>query len=323
MNSDGAAIDRLQSRLREASAAALEGLDFADLSVLDAEMPELRAMAAAGTGLEAAEDDRILAAVRAYQHTGVVDNIGQVRSLCYGCTRVVDSKRLIEHPEHFAGLLQSVERYRFNVRPYRRCYRGLLNAYFSYDPDASTAADDGRRSWRDLRTYLQRRRNSIETPGFDPEWVTALLEHRNLLTEDPAARYGMGALGGNAAAFDAIRERLGIGDDSWLMRRLAQAQLDAALALTDAHFKAVVVRLLVSFAKHPVILDRGLAKVLDRYAASATTEVHARLRDFAVKHWGNPTSPVNAARWSGVRAGVGEMVAAWLKMDTASSPGER
>ncbi len=307
------AIERLERTLRAANDAALGELLLGDFAGLEDELPELEALAGRGTGLATVEDERIAAALRSYQQTGAVDSIGDTRLLCYGCIRVVDSKRLIEEPGRFTGLLASVDRYRFHARPFRRCYRGLLNAYFSYDPAGVSSNDDGRRGWLELRAYLQRRRNSIETPGFDPEWVSALLEHRNLLMDDPAARYGMAALGGNHAAFDAIRKRLGIGDDSWLTRDLALAQLDAAVALTDQHFKSVVVRLLVLFARHPVIRDPGLAQVIDRYAKSGTPDVHPRLRDFALKHWGDPASPLNAASWSRVHEASREMVAAWLK----------
>ena len=123
----------------------------------------------------------------------------------------------------------------------------------------------------------------------------------------------MATLGGNYSAFDAIRARLGIPEDAWLVRRLVLAQVEAAVELPDPHFKAVVVRLLVSFAKYPEVRDHGLRKVIDRYAASSSTEVHARLRDFAVMHWGNPTSPLSAPRWSGVRPASREMMTSWMK----------
>jgi hypothetical protein len=123
----------------------------------------------------------------------------------------------------------------------------------------------------------------------------------------------MAALMQNSAAFDAIRARLDVPEDSWLVRRLVLAQVDAALGLADQHFKSVVIRLLVQLAKHPAIRDAGLCKVIDRYAASATREAHARLRDFAVMHWGDPRLASSSAAWSCVRPGAREMVAGWLR----------
>jgi hypothetical protein len=142
--------------------------------------------------------------------------------------------------------------------------------------------------------------------------VTTLLENRNLLTRDPTSRYGMAALRGNYASFDMVRSRLGIADESWVMRRLALSMLEAAMQLTDANFKAAVVRLLVIFAKYPLMLDYGLARVIDRYAASDATEAHGRLREFAVLNWGDPRVPANAAHWTGVKPEAREMIAGWL-----------
>jgi hypothetical protein len=77
----------------------------------------------------------------------------------------------------------------------------------------------------------------------------------------------------------------------------------------------VVVRLLVLFARHPLLLDYGLGKVIDRYAASSSTEPHARLRDFAVRNWGDPRRSSNAPHWKGVKPEARDMVAGWMKAD--------
>jgi hypothetical protein len=256
---------------------------------------------------------QVASAVRAFQQTGAVESIGQARLLCYGCTVEVDAARLIERPQRFSKLLEYVDRYHLIPRPFRRCYRALLAAYFGYDPEDARATDEGRESWRNLRAFLDRRKNWLETAGAAPAWVRVLLDNRNLLTQEPTARYAMATLGGNTAAFDATRVRLCIADDAWLARRLVMAQVHAAVELTDAHFRSVVVRLLVAFAKHPQVLDHGLRRIVDRYAASSTPEVHARLRDFALMHWGDPTLPAYAARWSAVQPASRAMIASWIK----------
>ena len=305
------ALDQLQHALREANTAALADLDVSDTSILEAELPQLVAWAAMGTGLEVLDDATVDAAVRAYRASGTLDGIGHARLVCYGCVRAIDGAILIEEPERMKALIEYVDRFRFFPRPFRRCYRALLHAYFAYDPEAELS-EQGRKGWQEIWTFLVRRRNVLETPGSDPDWVTALLEHRNVLTSDPTSRYGMAALRGNYAAVESLRARLGIPDGSWLMRRLARSVLEAALQLTDDHFKPVVVRLLVLFAKHPLMLDYGLSRVLDRYAASATTEVNARLREVAVLNWGDPRVAENLPHWSGVTPQAREMVAGWL-----------
>jgi hypothetical protein len=313
------ALEHLESSLREANAAALGALVVSELSILEDELPRLRVWAGAGTGMEALPVDHLAPAVRAFRESGTLKGIGHARLVCYGCTSEIDSKKLIEEPARIAALLEYVDRYRYFPRPFRRCYRALLDAYFAYDPDES-GSEEGREGWREVWVFLERRKNLLETPGSDPEWVSALLENRNVLTRDPTSRYGMAALRGNYTAFDAMRARLGIADESWLMRRLVLSELEAALQLGDEHFKSVVVRLLVLFARHPLLLDYGLGKVIDRYAASSSTEPHARLRDFAVRNWGDPRRPSNAPHWKGVKPEAREMVAGWMKAEVG--PGQ-
>lgn len=304
-------LNNLSRKLEEANAAALADLDVRDTSILEAEQPHLQKWAGGGAGIEEVTDDEVAAAVKAYRRDGTLDGVGQARLVCYGCAREIDGARLIEEPERMKGLLEYVDRYRYFVRPFRRCYRALLHAYFTYDPEAELS-EKGKRGWQELWVFLERRKNLLETPGSDPPWVTALLEHRNLLTRDPTSRYGMQALRGNFGVFDTVRERLGIPEDSWLVRRLVFSITEAALQLPDQHFKQAVVRLLVLFAKQPLMLDYGLARVIDRYAASKTKEVHARLREVAVLNWGDPRDAANLPHWKGVKPEAREMVAGWL-----------
>lgn len=305
------AIDVLDASLRTANEAALRDLDVRDTAIIEDEIAHLQKWGGGGTGLEEIAEDEVDAAVRSYRSTGALEGIRHARAVCYGCIREIDGVRLIEEPALFKGLLDFVDRFRYFVRPFRRCYRALLQAYFEYDPEAE-ASDAGRKGWQELWVFIERRKNLLETPGSDPEWLTALLEHRNLLTRDPTSRYGMAALRGNYGAFEAVRVRLGIGEDTWIARRLVLSVLQAALQLPEANFKSVVVRLLVLFAKHPLMLDYGIARVIDRYAASATREVHARLREFAVLNWGDPRVPSNLQHWSAVTPAAREMIAGWL-----------
>ncbi len=309
------AIERLKWTLHTVTESGLATLDFGDFSGLEAEMALLTAFARSGNGLELLDDDEIAAAVRAFVGSGALETISQARLVCYGCTRVLDGTKLIESAPRFAALLEFVDRYHLSSPAFRRCYRALLDAYFHYDADDPRASDEGRQDWRALRAFLERRKSWLETPRSNPAWVSALLDNRNLLTPTPVARYGMATLGGNAAAFEAVRAQLAITDESWVLRRLVLAQVDAAVELPDARFGSVVVRLLVAFAKYPQVRDAGLRKVIDRYAASSSPQLHARLRDYAVTQWGNPASPLNAPRWSAVRPASRELIASWMKAE--------
>ena len=306
------AIDRLKRALEQITQFRLEGLALADYSRLERDAPHLIAFAGGGDGLERPDADAIAGAVRTYRKQGRVQNIAHARLLCYGSTAELDAEKLIESPR-FAQLLKYVDRYHLNPRPFRRCYRGLLDAYFVYDPEDARASDQGTQSWRTLRTFLERRKNWLETASVAPAWVSVLLDHRNLLTPEPVTRYAMATLEGNYAAFDALRARLTIAEDSWLARRLAMAQVQAAIELTDAHFKSAIERLLVSFAKHPQVRDQGLRIVIDRYALSAAPSVYAPLRDFAVMHWGQPAQPLHTSRWGALSERARKMMLSWLK----------
>ena len=89
--------------------------------------------------------------------------------------------------------------------------------------------------------------------------------------------------------------------------------MQAAIELTDAHFKSAIERLSVSFAKHPQVLDQGLRIVIDRYALSAAPSVYAPLRDFAVMYWGQPAQPLHTSRWGALSERAREMMLSWLK----------
>jgi hypothetical protein len=311
------AIDRLRRTLTEVTQAGLAGLRLEDDSGLKHDAPHLIAFAGGGDGLERPDTVCVASAVRAYRKTGRVESIAQARLLCYGCTLEVDTSRLIES-RHFSQLLDYVDRYHLIARPFRRCYRALLDAYFVYDPEDAHAIDQGRQSWRTLRTFLDRRKNWLQTAKAAPVWVSVLLDHRNLLTAEPVMRYAMATLEGNYAAFDALRTRLAIADDAWLAPRLALAQVHAAVELTDDHFKSVIERLSASLAQHPQVRDHGLRIVIERYAASAGVDVHPRLRDLALMHWGQPARSPQGSHWEKMNKPAREMMLSWLEGSQAS-----
>jgi hypothetical protein len=131
--------------------------------------------------------------------------------VCYGCTEAFGDRgyRLIEDPQRFPKLLDCVDEYRKESRPFRRCYRGLLHGYFSFDPDHENTRPSGKRNWEILRVYLHARLNNITAPGINPEWVIGIQKHCNLLTEDPCRPYGMNALQGRGDSGGHLRSKAG------------------------------------------------------------------------------------------------------------------
>lgn len=62
-----------------------------------------------------------------------------------------------------------------------------------------------------LRTYLRESIDSIRAPGIEPEWVSAIQEHRNLLSESPCERCGRQLLQGDDSLFEEVKRRLDVG----------------------------------------------------------------------------------------------------------------
>lgn len=311
------AIDILEKNLQRLNQTALANICSGDISPLQKEFSKLKKWIGDGAGSNALSEDRIIAALGTFYTNLKFDGLAQARLVCFGCTQTFGPKRnrLIEDRQRFMQLLDYVDKLHDRPRPFRKCYRGLLNAYFSYDPDSSDSTPEGRQSWEGLREFLNNRKECTETPDFNPEWVTALFEHCNLLTKNPCQPYGLASLDGDRSAFNDIRDRLEISDDSWLIRHLVDAQVDAAIALPDTKFKPVIDRLLKLISEHELLADAALSKLINRYAECEIKDIHSGLRDFSVAHWKNPWLPSNAARWGSVRSNAKEMVASWLKLE--------
>ena len=235
---------------------------------------------------------------------------------CYGCADAVLSAtyRLLEDDIRFPKLLASIGDYRLQPRSFRPCYHGLLNAYFGYDGD-QTASPSGRENWRRLRAYLRDSADSLAASGVQPTWVAALGANQQLLDDDPVASTGLQFWKEERkSSRNCVRRWISVGI-SWLVRRLVLGQIDAALAKADANFQQMLPKLLELLVKNPLVVDAGLAGILDRYRVCRNPEEHPGLRDYSVAQWGNPWLTANSAKWSLVGRDAREMVVGWLKRD--------
>lgn len=266
--------------------------------------------------------DRIQEALGYFYRTLRFDNPATARLVCFGCTEPFGIRedrlrkdRLIEDRERFPKLLDCTDQYRRAPLVFRRCYRGLLSGYFSYDPEHESSHPVGRQNWATLRDYLRDRLRNVETPGVALDWVDAIRDHKNLLTDRPCERYGLSALRGNDQLFQDLSTRLDIADASWLINKWFLAQIQAAVGQADGNFKELIDPVLHLLDDHPLLLNRGLARVLTRYRECKATDAHPALRDFAVAQWGNPWLALNNAKWGSVDTSTQKMVAAWLKLE--------
>jgi hypothetical protein len=261
--------------------------------------------------------DLLREAVRTFWDSLKVDSLRDGRLVSFGLCLPLSEKGpcLLEDTMRFSALLDGIDHWLSEPRRYRRCYHGLVTNYFSYDGLASDGSETGKANWTRLRGYLGDRSERISTSGVNPDWVSCVLEHPQLFSDLPCSPFAADLLRGDTAKVEDLCSKLGIGGASWFMRELVLAQIAMASERVDSEFAHLVLQLLALLAPRPVLRDRGLILLLDRYARIATPLLDADLRDCAVTWWGNPWLTSNKMRWGGVTPAAREMVAGWLKLE--------
>jgi EH signature protein len=304
-------------KLKEAIVRAL-GVTLEAPSVSPAFAEELRMLTKylKGVGGDLPARNRLREAVQYFRVNGDLPSLPIARAVCFGAAERFSSVEgpVIEETDQFPRLLTLVDNFKSEAKRFRRCYRGLLHAYISYDGENPNTCETGRGNWLRLRDYLHEGRPSIDAGGWQPEWAECITQHANLLTKDPASRYASALLRGDTAAVDEIKTRLEVGDDSWLMRRLVVAQIMVACRESDATFKTTVHALLKLLYGHELLEDEGLALILNRYASIPLPAVHAELRDYAVERWGNPWLDSHSAKWTLASEKSRALVTGWFKL---------
>lgn len=242
-----------------------------------------------------------------------LNNPRETRLVCWGSATPfgIDESLLIEDDRLFKRLLTSVENYSSDPKAFRRCYRGLLSAYFGYDPESTEATETGRNNWELLRFFLEKRLSQIKIPGLsEHDWINAIIEHRNLLSENPCERYGKGFLTGEQAEID-------ISASAWVSRAIFKARFSAAIVCDDDEFRGYLPRLMkmLEDRRYKRFLDKGLAMILDRYSVSGLEEIYPELRDFSVRHWKNPWITSEDSKWSLVSDAAVTMVSKWIRLN--------
>lgn len=256
--------------------------------------------------------DRIIDAARAFAKTGRLEDCKQARFVAWSPLLLYAQgvPCFIEDEDLFPQLIAEIDNLKGDLRCFRRCWRGLLHAYFAYEPNGL-----GRANWITLRDYLNSSVSLLSGTGFVADWVAFITDHRNLLTDDPTRRYGDDIVDGNGEIVDQLREALGEGDQSWLSASFFNAQVRAISDRDDQGFKAKLPFAIELLQKHQLLADGALAELLDRYHRCGTPEVNVDLRDYASTKWGPPWLDMNAAKWGRVSDDVRRMVEGWLKLD--------
>lgn len=304
------ALVKLQARLRTVNQVALSKLRPGDSLQMENERALLQAKIKGSSQLDELPPATIEGALRAYQQNKYLKGLRQIRLVCYGCTQAIGSEswRLIEDREYFEKLLNYVDHYRDRRRTFRKLYRALLNAYFTYDPELPGIGLSGRGNWETLRTFLAKHLDSFVINEFTPDWLATLISYPDLLGEHPE----LSVKQGDAQALDEVCKRLELDAGSWLVRQLVMAQFMAVQHMSDAAFKDEIDSLLLLLHDYPLYAAAGLKVLLDRYAGCEERGVHAQLRDFAVGLWGNPWLPDTVHQWQ-CGESARAMLVHWLK----------
>ncbi len=257
----------------------------------------------------------IAVSVIAYLKTGYFLGFREMKYVCFGISSEygMPRTRIIEHESLFLKLLAQVEAIAQEPRKFRRCYQGLLKGYLRY-PGPQTTNLTGRNNWLALRDFLANHCTSLKNHKPPVEWAQALYEHRNLLADQPCEPYGKALLAGDTSAVDELKNRLGIDDDTWVMNELILAQVLAATTLKDHEFVPHVTRLVQLLEGHPLLITKGLAALIMRYAKCQEHPEHWLLREVALREWKSPWLEANKALW---HAHIGEpatdMMSLWMK----------
>lgn len=308
------ALDSLFSGLRAVNVKSLDEMRFGDDAIrkIQAEAKKINSWLSNISNTKPPEK-MIRDAVFAFRSTLRLRDSRETRFVCWGAaTRFgKDEYLLMESEGLFKRLLTSVDNYSSDPKAFRRCFRGLLSSYFGYDPDSADATESGRNNWELLRFFLEKKINMINTPGLSGhDWVNAITEHRNLLSDTPCERYGKGFLSGEQADLD-------ISASTWVSRAIFNARFSAAVSCDDEEFVSYLPRLMkmLEDRRYARFMDKGLSMLLDRYSGGRQMPVHHELRDFIAKHWKSPWSLAGTNKWSLVSGQAYSMVVKWMRLD--------
>jgi hypothetical protein len=252
--------------------------------------------------------------VEKFLATNVATTARDLKWLCFGATDLVGEycESILTDATAFRALLRQVNAVIENPRLFRKCYQGLLHAYFGFD-GLSAEAQSTRANWEALRGFLASNLSVIQQSERVPNWVTDLSRHENLLGREPCARYGPALLKGDDSELEAIRRELSISESSWILREALLGAVSHAIALDGGRFRESIAALIELLNKHVVIQAPGLAAVLQRYSRLAFPDFHPGLHSFSIELWGNPLLAINQPRWHIVGDEATRMVTRWLK----------
>ena len=184
------------------------------------------------------------------------------------------------------------------AKQFRRCYQGLISGYFGFSHHTKDPAAAGG-NWLSLRGFLGSRlavvAEAARRRGREPEWLTTLAQHHNLLDDKPCVRYAVALRRGDRSELAGVCKGLDIEPSSWVWHEAVMAYVHEVVKGDDAAFTADLMKVLtVIDGRHEdlqlpamVALEAAALLVL-RYARCADKPEHDFLRDVCLRRIGNP-----------------------------------
>ena len=268
----------------------------------------------------------ILDSLRQFEARRDVGSFNELKYVCYGASveAAAAGMSLLQKPQLLRRLFELVEARTANLRQFRRCYQGLLDAYFTAErPEHKAPSGAADRPSEPLREFLDRHFdfvfNGSERKGRVPEWLRVLAKHRNLLGGDPCERYARGLERQDVSELDEACSGLGISRSSWVWDEAILSYVRQVTAMADAPFKGALSSALdlVAGSERLRLSQRMkgavIRELINRYGLSEDRSEHPRLRDTAVEVLGNPW--LQKAQWDaqGVADDARQMIVSWLK----------
>ncbi|MBF0185964.1 MAG: hypothetical protein HQM06_16465 [Magnetococcales bacterium] len=248
-----------------------------------------------------------------------------LKRVCFGATLLDRDGWCILSDDTLRTLLFDIIASHSEMRRRLRCFQFLLSSYWNFS--LSSARNQAKEGWLLLRAWLHREIHPLanELPR-KPAWFMTLVEHDNLLQNNPCDRYSQKLLSGAGEEFQAVVVKLAIPSDSWIFEEAMLAPIRVGCRCSDNNFIMQLPDLLAlamgrANTKPPTKLlqIRCIALLLTRYSALPDTPENPALRDAALSVIGNPWlhkpswdanvvdehgKPDNLAR---------EMILSWLK----------
>jgi EH_Signature domain len=311
------ALDRLRAALRQGPDPVVRALPLLEL---ERQEKVLTQRIVQGRTSDTPPVDAIIEAVELFVKTKRFRNSRDAKLVAFGCAEPIGRAhyRLVEDAERFPLVLKGAESFRHYRPAFRGCYRGLLETYLGYHPDEKDTPA-GRLNWTNLRSWLQANlRDTQEPGGVDAGWVTEVVSNPALFSENPVQEFGREMLDDADASFLRFRRALGIKETSWLIAQLVLQQVHIAGKSDGPGLTAYLPKLLTlleSLTRNNAhIFNQALGLMLTYYQGRKPVVLHTELRDFAVKHWGNPWLHGGIDEWGLVDDDVRQMVGSWLKL---------